>query len=61
MPDNLEQQLASLSAQVAELLAIQKSNQPTERDNVAQQLADAKKRKDFSAVVTLSNKLAGME
>lgn len=58
---SLEQQVANLSAQMAELVAMQKAAQPTERDTLTQQLADAKKRKDFSAVVSLSNTLARLE
>jgi len=47
----------SMEQQIAEILTLLKQNQPTERQKLEQQLEDARKRKDFSAVVALSNQL----
>ncbi|MHA7964961.1 hypothetical protein ACX93W_12530 [Paenibacillus sp. CAU 1782] len=60
MEKTIEEKLDSLTQQVAELVEQSKQPQPTERDKVTQQLADAKSRKDIGAVISLSNKLVGM-
>lgn len=61
MGKTVEERLAELTERVAELAAQNKQSQPTEREQVAQKLAEAKARKDFSAVVALSNELTGMK
>jgi len=51
----------SMEEQIAEILTLLKQNQPSERENLQQQLETARQRKDFSAVVSLSNQLRTLE
>ena len=51
----------SMEEQIAEILTLLKQNQPTEREKLEQQLEAARQRRDFSAVVSLSNQLQTLE